>query len=142
MDNFDLKKYLAEGRLLESTQPYEIISKNTKKSEYGDEIYDNYALKLKDETYNTPDNSTFNLETIGYISVPEGEEIDFTNPYHYFYYIETIISDQKGNQLEKIPGMKVSGEYKLSPSLNKVKKWLNVNSNQLMLGKGFQHKST
>ena len=28
MDNFDLRKYLTEGKLNEANQPYEIISKN------------------------------------------------------------------------------------------------------------------
>jgi len=147
-DNFDAKKWLVENkittqsRLNEVNQPYKVISKETKKSEFGDEIYDNYKLELNDEMYTTPDELTFQLKTLGYVSSPKGKELDFDKLGNYFYYVETIISDENGNQLEKIPGEKVYGQYKLAASLNKAKKWLNQKGAQLTSGKGFQHKST
>jgi len=126
----------------DSGNNYEILNKETKKSEFGDEVYDNYTLKLNDETYTTPDELTFQLKTLGYVSSPEGEELDFNKLGSYFYYIETIIFDENGKKLEKIPGEKIYGQYELAASLNKAKNWLNQNGTQLTLGKGFQRKST
>ena len=119
-----------------------VISKETKKSEFGETIYDKYLLELKNEIYNTPDELDFQLKTIGYVSIPTGEELNFDNPFHYFYYIETIISDKNGKQLETIPGESYGGIYIFNRSISKVKRWLNKRGTQLMLGKGFQHKST
>ena len=147
-DNFNPGKWLVENkittqsRINEENQPYKVLSKKTKKSEFGDEIYDNYSLELNDEMYTTPDELTFQLKTIGSTSIPTGEELDFDKLGNYFYYVETIISDENKKQLENIPGEKVYGQYKLAASLNKAKKWLDKNGERLMSSKGFQHKST
>ena len=90
MDSFDLKKYLAEGKLHEVNQPYEIISKKTEKSPYSDKIQDSY----------TPEGLTFKLLTQGYVLVEKDQEIDFDSTHH-FYYIKTTISDEEGN-LDKL----------------------------------------
>jgi hypothetical protein len=124
----------------EADQPYKIISKKTEKSPFGDDIYDDYKIEINKETYITPDSLTFQLKTIGYTNVPEGEELEIGKPG--YYYIETIISDENGNELEKIPGEKGYGVYNVARSINKTKKWLNQRGSQLMSGKGFQHKST
>ena len=121
---------------------YKIISKETRKSEFGNKIHDKYTLDIKDEMYTTPEGLNFQLKTQGYVLTPEGEELDFNLPHHYFYYIQTYIMDKNGNKLEDIPGEKVHGQYNVAASLNKAKKWLNQRGSQLMAGKGFQHKST
>lgn len=147
-DNFDTKQWLVENkittqsRLNEENQPYKVISKKTEKSTFGDEMYDNYSLELKDETYTTPDGLTFQLKTIGSAMVPEGEELNFDDPTHNFYYIQTLVSDENGKQLENIPGESFAGSFIPSRSISKVKRWLNQRGAQLMSGKGFQHKSS
>jgi len=142
MDNFDLRKYLTEGKLNEANQPYEIISKKTEKDPYSDKIQDNYTLKVFEEDYTTPEGLTFKLLTQGYVLVEKDEEIDFNLGTHYFYYIKTIISDEEGNFLEEIPGRKVYGTYEEKSSINNAKRWLDKRGSQLMSGKGYQHKST
>ena len=146
-DNFDAGKWLIENKLttqsrLNEDQPYKVVSKETKKSEFGDQIYDRYSLELKDETYTTSDGLTFQLKTIGSVQIPEGEELDFDNSYHYFYYIQTIVMDENGKQLENIPGESFGGTYIPKRSISKAKRWLDKRGGQLMSGKGFQHKST
>tara|TARA_Y100000385_G_C12802275_1_gene512407 strand:+ start:49 stop:474 length:426 start_codon:yes stop_codon:yes gene_type:complete len=141
MDSFDLKKYLAEGKLHEVNQPYEIISKKTEKSPYSDKIQDSYTLKIFEEDYTTPEGLTFKLLTQGYVLVEKDQEIDFDSTHH-FYYIKTTISDEEGNWLEQIPGRKVYGFYDVKSSINKAKRWLDKRGSQLMGGKGYQHKST
>lgn len=124
--------------LNEVNQPYKIISKETEKSPFGDEVTDDYSLELNDEMYTTPDGLTFQLKTIGFTSVPTGEELDFSKSGTYFYHINNIIFDENGKELENIPGDKQG----ITSSINKAKKWLNQRGAQLMAGKGFQHKST
>lgn len=147
-DNFDAKQWLVENkittqsRLNEENQPYKIISKKTEKGRIGDEIYDNYSLELKDETYTTPDKLTFQLKTIGSVMIPTGEELDFSNPTNNFHYIQTLVSDENGNKLENIPGESFGGSYIPNRSISKAKRWLNKRGAQLMSGKGFQHKDT
>ena len=149
-DNFDPSKWLVENkittqsRLNEENQPYKVISKKTKKNEMGDGdvVNDIYSLELKDETYTTPDGLTFQLKTIGSVMIPTGEELDFNDPTHHFFYIQTLVSDENGNQLEKIPGESFGGTYIPNRSISKAKRWLNKRGTQLMSGKGFQHKST
>jgi len=149
-DNFDAKQWLVENklttqsRLNEENQPYKVISKKTQKNEFGDgdKVNDNYSLELKDETYTTPDGLTFQLKTIGNALIPTGEELDFDKSYHNFYYIQTLVYDENGNQLEKIPGESFGGTYIPNRSISKAKRWLNKRGAQLMSGKGFQHKDT
>lgn len=141
MDNFDLRKYLAEGKLHEENQPYEVISKETRQSEFGDKPFeDKYTLKVDEEDYTTPEGLTFHLLTKGYSLVEKDTPLDFDS--HYFYYIDTVVSDEEGNELEQIPGRKVYGAYEIKPSINKVKRWLDNNGSKLMGGKGYQYKST
>ena len=144
MDNFDLKKYLAEGKLNEVNQPYEVISKETddKPSYDGDKLYDKYELKLLEEDYTTSEGLTFHIVTKGYVLVPKDETLDFDNSTHYFYYIKTVIYDENGEFLEQIPGRRAYGFYGVKPSINKAKRWLDKRGSQLMGGKGYQHKST
>lgn len=145
MKKSELKQIIKEEiskAISEVNQSYKILSKKTKKSEFGDEVNDNYSLELNDEMYTTPDGLTFQLKTIGFTSVPTGKELNFNKLGNYFYYIQTIILDENGKELENIPGEKIYGQYKLAASLNKTKKWLNQKGAQLMSGKGFQHKST
>jgi hypothetical protein len=124
-------------------ESYKVISKKTERNEFSEEIVDKYELEINDENYTTnPDGLTFQLKTIGYVHVPEGETLNIGKESHYFYYIKTIIYDENGKELEKIPGEKVGGSYNINPSINKAKRWLNKNGPQLMSGKGFQHKST
>jgi uncharacterized lipoprotein YehR (DUF1307 family) len=125
----------------EATQDFKIISKTTRKSEYGDQIFDNYRLELLDEDYTTPDGLTFHLKTIATVLVPEGEELN-PDKGQEFVYIWTLIFDENGKELEKIPGAMQYGTYNRAASINKAKKWLNQRGSQLMSGKGFQHKST
>jgi hypothetical protein len=82
--------------LIDSDQPYKIISEKTRKYYFGDEIYDEYEIEINKETHTTPDGSTFDIETIGSVTIPQGEELDFSNPTHRFYYIETEIFDENG----------------------------------------------
>ena len=127
----------------EVNQPYKVISKETKKSGYEDKMYDQYSLELKNETYTTLDGLEFQIKTIGYVSVPDGEELDFDNSYHDFYYIQNYIMDENGKQLEFIPGRTgLGGIYNPSASILKAKKWLDKNGEKLMAGKGYQHKSS
>jgi len=142
MDNFDLKKYLAEGKLNEANQPYEVMDKETKKSPYSGEMDDTYTLKILEEDYTTPEGLTFKLLTQGYVLVPKDETLDFDNSTHNFFYIKTTISDEEGNWLEQIPGRKVYGTYEEKSSINKAKRWLDKRGSQLMGGKGYKHKST
>ena len=148
VDNFDPSKWLVENkittqsRLNEVNQPYKVISKETEKSQFEDEVYDDYSLELNNETHTTPDGLTFYLKTVGYISIPEGEELNIGAPGHYYYYVQTYVFDENGKELEQIPGEKKYGTYDRAASINKAKKWLNQRGSQLMAGKGFQHKST
>ena len=124
-------------------ESYKVISKKTERNEFNGEIVDNYKLEINNENYTTnPDGLTFQLKTIGYVHVLEGETLNVGKGSHYFYYIETIIYDENGKKLEKIPGGKVGGSYNINNSINKVKNWLNQNGSQLISGKKFQHKST
>jgi hypothetical protein len=116
-------------------QPYKIISKVTQKSEFSDQIFDDYELELNDEMY-----LNFHIKTIGSISIEEGEVLDFNNQFHYFHYIHTDIFN-KGVKLEYISGVK-NGGYNIKASIIKVKKWLDKNGDKLLLGKGYQHKSS
>ena len=137
-DNFDAKQWLVENkittqsRLNEENQPYKIISKQR----------NDWRVELKNETYTTPDGLTFQLKTIGLVLVPNGEELEIRKDRHNFYYVKTIVSDENGNELEEIPGLKHYGTYNVTGSLSKAKKWLDKRGAQLMSGKGFQHKST
>ena len=134
-----IREEITKVAINEVNQPYKVISKETEKSVgYGDTVYDRYSLELRDEMYTTPDGLTFQLKTIGYVSIPTGEELDFNNPYHYMHYMQTFVYDENGKELEHIPG-DTNG---ITPSINKAKKWLNQRGAQLMSGKGFQHKST
>lgn len=143
-DNFDLKKYLAEGKLHEVDQPYEVISKETRQSEFGDKpLLDDYTLKVSEEDYTTPEGLTFHLLTKGSVLVNKDETLDFDEgSTHHFHYIQTIVSDKEGNELEEIPGRMIYGAYEIKPSINKAKKWLDNKGSQLMGGKGYQHKAT
>ena len=144
MNNFDLKKYLKEGKLYEENQSYEVISKETRQSEFGDKpFYDNYTLKVGEEDYTTPEGLTFHLLTKGSVLVNKDETLNFDEgSTHHFHYIQTIVSDKEGNELEEIPGRKIYGAYEIKPSINQAKKWLDKKGFQLMSGKGYQHKST
>lgn len=124
-------------------ESYKVISKKTERNEFNGEIVDNYKLEINNENYTTnPDGLTFQLKTIGYVHVLKDETLNIGKGSHYFYYIETIIYDKNGKELEKIPGGKVGGSYNINNSINKVKNWLNQNGSQLISGKKFQHKST
>jgi hypothetical protein len=119
----------------EVNQPYKVISKKTETSPYRDEEYDNYELDVKDEMYTTPDGSTFQIKITGYASTnKKGEELDFNNPYHFFYYMDARIFDENGKQLEKMPGSSHGITFKLTPTLRKVKNWLNKNGARLLSG--------
>jgi hypothetical protein len=144
-----IREELSKVTMNEVNQPYKILSKKTEKSSFGDEVYDNYSLELKDEMYTTPDGLNFQLKTIGSAKIPTGKELDFDNEYHYLYYIQTFIYDENGKQQESIPSTKIYGypsvnisRGDIARSINKAKKWLNQKGAQLMSGKGFQHKST
>ena len=116
-------------------QPYKIISKVTQKSEFSDQIFDDYELELNDEMY-----LNFHIKTIGSIFIEKGEVLDFNNKYHNFHYIRTDIFN-KGVKLEYISGVK-NGGYNVKASILKAKKWLDKNGDKLLLGKGYQHKSS
>ena len=53
-----------------------------------------------------------------------------------------MIYDEKGKELEEIPGMRNGMVYNVSKSISKAKKWLDKKGLQLISGKGYQHKST
>ena len=143
MKDFDLKKYLKEGKLHEINQPYEVISKKTKQSEFGDKpFYDMYVLKINEEDYTTPEGLTFKLLTKGNVMIDKGETLDFDNPTHYFYYIVTIVFGDDEKELEEIPGRVVYGTYDAKASINKAKRWLDKRGSKLLGGIGYQHKST
>jgi len=137
-----LKQIIKEEVSKVLNESYKVISKKTEKSPYENKKFDDYSLELNDEMYTTPDGLTFQLKTIGFTSLPTGKELNLNEPNYYFYYIQTTILDKNGKELEKIPGAKIYGGYRLNASLNKVKKWLDQRGAQLMAGKGFQHKST
>ena len=137
-----LKQIIKEEIHKVLNESYKVISKKTEKSPYENKKFDDYSLELNDEMYTTPDVLTFQLKTIGFTSLPTGKELNLNEPNYYFYYIQTTILDKNGKELEKIPGAKIYGGYRLNASLNKVKKWLDQRGAQLMAGKGFQHKST
>ena len=122
----------------ELNQPYSIISKKTEKGHFNDKMYDNYQLILNTEEYTTMGGLIFHVKTVGFSSISNGEILNFDNPYHYFYYIKNLIYDEKGKELEEIPGM----IYNVSKSISKAKKWLDKKGLQLISGKGYQHKST
>lgn len=130
--------------LNEANQPYKVLSKVKEKSQRGDTMYDVYELELNNEDYTTPDNLTFNIQTIGHVMIDSGEELDLDNPYHNFYYIQTDVYDKNGKRLTYIPGSARYryGSFDVKPSIAKAKKWLDQRGTQLMSGKGFQHKST
>jgi hypothetical protein len=123
-------------------QPYQIISQSIGKNEFNGELYKKYQLMLNNENYITDDGLVFQIKTIGYSSVNNEDELNFDNPYHRFYFIENLIFDEKGIQLEQIPGVSRGMRYEINQSVNKAKKWLNKKGLQLTLGKGYQHKST
>lgn len=137
-----LKQIIKEEVSKVLNESYKVISKKTKKSPFENKKFDDYSLELNDEMYTTPDGLTFQLKTIGFTSLPTGKELNLNEPNYYFYYVQTTILDKNGKELEKIPGAKIYGGYRLNASLNKVKKWLDQRGAQLMAGKGFQHKST
>ncbi len=137
-----LKQIIKEEIHKVLNESYKVISKKTEKSPYENKKFDDYSLELNDEMYTTPDGLTFQLKTIGFTSLPTGKELNLNEPNYYFYYIQTTILDKNGKELEKIPGAKIYGGYRLNTSLNKAKKWLDQRGTQLMAGKGFQHKST
>jgi hypothetical protein len=112
----------------EVNQPYKVISKSS------DEKYDNYKLDVKDEMYTTPDGSTFRIKITGSVMIDKGEELDFNNPYHWFHYLDARIFDENGKQLEKMPGSSHGHEFKLTPTLRKVKNWLDKNGARLLSG--------
>ena len=115
-------------------QPYKIISKVTQKSEFGNQMFDDYEIELNDEMY-----LNFHIKTIGSISIEKGEVLDFNNQFHNFYYIRTDIFN-KGGKLEYISGVK-NGGYKVKASILKAKKWLDKNGVKLLSGKRYQYKS-
>ncbi len=137
-----LKQIIKEEVSKVLNESYKVISKKTKKSPFENKKFDDYSLELNDEMYTTPDGLTFQLKTIGFTSLPTGKELNLNEPNYYFYYVQITILDKNGKELEKIPGAKIYGGYRLNASLNKVKKWLDQRGAQLMAGKGFQHKST
>ena len=116
-------------------QPYKIISKVTQKSEFGNQMFDDYEIELNDEMY-----LNFHIKTIGSISIEKGEVLDFNNQFHNFYYIRTDIFN-KGGKLEYISGVK-NGVYNVKASILKAKKWLDKNGVKLLSGKRYQHKSS
>lgn len=142
MKTSELKQLIKEEINKILNESYKVISKKTEKSPYENKKFDDYSLELNDEMYTTPDGLTFQLKTIGFTSLPTGKELNLNEPNYYFYYIQTTILDENGKELEKIPGAKIYGEYRLNASLNKAKKWLDQRGSQLISGKGFQHKST
>jgi hypothetical protein len=142
MKKYELKQLIKEEISKVLNKSYKVISKKTKKNPFGDGVTDDYSLELNDEMYTTSEGLTFQLKTIGFTSVPTGEELNFSKLGNHFYYIQTTILDENGKEIEKIPGVKIYGEYILNASLNKAKKWLDQRGSQLISGKGFQHKST
>ena len=142
MKKSELKQLIKEEINKILNESYKVISKKTEKSPYENKKFDDYSLELNDEMYTTPDGLTFQLKTIGFTSLPTGKELNLNEPNYYFYYIQTTVIDENGKELEKIPGAKIYGEYRLNASLNKTKKWLDQRGSQLISGKGFQHKST
>jgi hypothetical protein len=142
MKKSKLKQIIKEEIHKVLNESYKVISKKTEKSPYENKKFDDYSLELNDEMYATPDGLTFQLKTIGFTSLPTGKELNLNEPNYYFYYIQTTVLDENGKELEKIPGAKIYGSYRLNASLNKAKKWLDQRGSQLISGKGFQHKST
>jgi hypothetical protein len=126
--------------LNEVNQPYKVLSKKTGKSEYSDNMYDDYELELYDENYTTPSGLTFRIRTLGYITIHTGVELDLDQTYHDFYRITNYIMDENGNRLEWIPGRTdLYRTYNPKASLTKVKKWLDKNGEKLMSGKRYRH---
>ena len=116
-------------------QPYKIISKVTQKSEFSNQMFDDYEIELNNEMY-----LNFHIKTIGSVSIEKGEVLDFNNQFHNFYYIRTDIFN-KGGKLEYISGVK-NGVYNVKASILKAKKWLDKNGVKLLSGKRYQHKSS
>jgi hypothetical protein len=116
-------------------QPYKIISKVTQKSEFSNQMFDDYELELNDEMH-----LNFHIKTIGSVSIEKGEVLDFNNQFHYFHYIYTDVFNKRV-KLEYISGVK-NGRYNVKASILKAKKWLDKNGDKLLLGKKYQHKST
>ena len=116
-------------------QQYKIISKITQKSEFSNQMFDDYEIELNNEMY-----LNFHIKTIGSVSIEKGEVLDFNNQFHNFYYIRTDIFN-KGGKLEYISGVK-NGVYNVKASILKAKKWLDKNGVKLLSGKRYQHKSS
>ena len=53
-------------------QQYKIISKITQKSEFSNQMFDDYEIELNDEMY-----LNFHIKTIGSVSIEKGEVLDF-----------------------------------------------------------------
>ena len=129
-------------KTVELNQPYSIISKKTEKGDFSDKMFDNYQLILNTEKYTTTDGLIFQVKTVGYSSIPNGEILNFDNPTHYFYYIDSFIYDENDKELEQIPGTRNGMAFNVNQSISKAKKWLDKKGLQLISGKGYQHKST
>jgi hypothetical protein len=145
MKLIDILKEAFESKY--SPSDFQLLSKKKEKNEFSKGYNMNYKYLLNDEDYTTLSGLKFNIKTIGYTSTDVDEKIDWSEypKFFGFYYIQIDVY-YKGKQLtgpSGIPGKKGLGyNYDLPGSVNKAKKWLEVNGEKLIQGKGYQYKST
>ena len=139
---------ITESEYRESPSDFKLLSKKKEKNEFGGKDYvTKYEFLINDENYTTSSGLKFNLKTTGYIMLESGEKLDWNEYPKFlgFYYIKTDVY-YKGKKLtgdQGIPGKKGMGyNFDAPGSVNKTKKWLDVNGDKLISGKGYQYKST
>ena len=139
---------ITESEYRESPSDFKLLSKKKEKNEFGGKDYvTKYEFLINDEIYTTSSGLKFNLKTTGYIMLESGEKLDWNEYPKFlgFYYIKTDVY-YKGKKLtgdQGIPGKKGMGyNFDAPGSVNKTKKWLDVNGDKLISGKGYQYKST
>jgi len=146
LKNFDLKKYLAEGKLLkEETQTSQEIEvydpesgkkkwvnwesfKNNNFIEEENESLSKY--KIAEFQYKTPEGDAFDLLFIGF----RDSEAPTTEKYLGFEsgYVEIFY---EGEKLETIDASKIGGvRVLITETINKTQKWLDKNGSSLISG--------
>ena len=124
-----------------------VISKNKKSSTFGMDFEKpgyTWMILLNDENFTTDSGLEFNLKTIGSMMTDE-EEYNFNKTEQLpIYYLRTHVY-YKGKKLIKgdgIPGASKHGEWNLNDSIDKAKRWLNKNGDDVIKGKNYQYKSS
>ncbi|MDB9992660.1 hypothetical protein OAD97_00660 [bacterium] len=145
MENFDLKKYLAEGKLLKeflpSEQEIEVYDPESSRKKWVNwESFKNTNFIEEDEStikfqiskfpHITPEGNTFDLSFIGFRfkDAPTDQKYLRFN----FGYIEIFY---EGEKLEEINGSRSAGvQLLITETVNKTKKWLDKNASTLISG--------